>query len=115
MQAQGLAFAENLGCRPFRRQPPAVSVELEARREQRADRILALGNHCRFEQSFWRRDLEVVREIENVHDQGHVERGFLNLDVEVTKGHRVCDRGPRARKKPGRKNRRNAPTHNEQW
>jgi hypothetical protein len=115
MQAQGLAFAENLGCRPFRRQPPAVSVELEARREQGTDRTLALGDHCWFEQPFWRRDPEVVREIENVHDQGYVERGLLNLDVEVTEGHRVRDRGPRARKKPGRKNRRHAPTHNEQW
>jgi hypothetical protein len=27
----------------------------------------------------------------------------------------VRDRGPRAREKPGRKNRRHAPTHNEQW
>jgi hypothetical protein len=115
MQAQGLALAENLGRRPFRRQPPAVGVEREARREQRADGILALGDHCRFEQPFWRRDLKVVREIEDVYDQGYVERRLLNLDVEVTEGHRMCDRGARAREKPGRKNRRNAPTHNEQW
>jgi hypothetical protein len=27
----------------------------------------------------------------------------------------VRDRGPRAREKPGRKNRRHAPPHNEQW
>jgi hypothetical protein len=27
----------------------------------------------------------------------------------------VSDRGPRGREKPGRKNRCNAPTHNEQW
>ena len=69
MQAQGLAFAENLGRRPFGRQPPAVGVEFDARREQSADRTFALGDHRRFEQPFWRRDLKVVREIEDVHDQ----------------------------------------------
>jgi hypothetical protein len=115
MQAQGLAFAENLGWRPFGRQTPTVGVEFDARREQSADRTVALDDHRRFEQPFWRRDLKVVREIEDVYDQGYVERRLLNLDVEVTEGHRMCDRGARAREKPGRKNRRNAPTHNEQW
>jgi hypothetical protein len=50
-----------------------------------------------------------------MHDEGHVERGFLNLDVEVAEGDRVRRRGARKREKPSRKTRPDAPAHKEQW
>ena len=37
VQAQRLAFAQNLRLRPLGRQPSTVGVELQARREERAD------------------------------------------------------------------------------
>ena len=114
-QAQRLPVAQNLRLRPFGRQPPAVGVELQtAARAARGWRRL-VRRPRRLEQPLGRREVEIVRDVEDVRDERHVEPVLLHLQVEVAERNGMRVNGGREREKRDRKAHSREPLHGVQW
>ena len=71
----------------------------------------------RFEQPLGRRDLQIVGEVEDVHDQRARRAAFVcSLDVEVAEGHRVrVNAGLASARRRDRKEHPGEPLHGVQW
>ena len=88
-----LPILKDFGRAPLGGQRASVGRQFETWRQHRLDRGLALGHQRRFEQALGGRHLQIVRDVENVRDERHVDRRLLDLDVEVAERHwmRGCD------------------------
>ena len=116
MNPDALTIGQSLGRRPrVRDERDAVGHQSNAWAEERGNRVGLPRKEGWIEQSFLRLDLEIVRDVENVRDERDIDRRSLQLNVEVTERHRVCEGGPGDRENTDRKTHNAEATHRGQW
>ena len=115
LHPERLPIGEHVGRRPRRRQRHAVSGELQSWTQQRADRRRSPVGHAPIEQQLGLRDVQIVREIDNMRDQRHLERSGFNVDVEVAEGDGMGGDRRRQCKQNGNGTRQTWRFHERQW
>jgi hypothetical protein len=99
-----LPLGDRFDARPGWRELTSVGSNADARRQQCDDRRCLSSNDGRLEQTLSWLDFEIVRDIEDVGDEGSVNAATLDVQVEVAEryGVSVGDRGAGKNKEPGR-------------
>ena len=88
LQAKRQVFLQQLDALPFQREPP-VRAQLDARLQQTADALALALDEPVVEQTFGRRDAEVVRHVDDVDNQRPLDAAVAKDDVEIAEGCRV--------------------------
>src|SRR5216683_2359827 len=108
MQTNGLPVRQRLGRGPGATgQRPAAGGDLQAAAEQRNQFVALRAQHRWVEQKFWGIHAEFMRGVEYVYHEREIDRGWLNLDVQIAERHRMRRRGRRNTKEQSERGKRN--------